>query len=186
MSVTLLPAVRRGAAGGRAGRAAGTTMWSLAVAAATAWLSLLGGLLVWSTAPAAIGWQPRLVVSGSMSPGIDPGDVVVTAPRGLPGGPLPGTIVAVQDGDRGASTYLHRVVSREPDGSVVTRGDANPSPDHPAIHPEHVLGEARLVIPMVGRPLLGVVHGDPALPLTVAALTGLAGAVLGWRAGRAT
>ncbi|MGW6128412.1 signal peptidase I [Cellulomonas sp. NPDC055163] len=121
----------------------------------------LVGLLAWSLAPAAIGWQPRPVLTGSMSPAVDPGDVVVTAP--VEAGTLaPGLIIAFRDAARPGNVLLHRVVRVEPDGSIITRGDANPQDDSTPVHPDDVLGEARLSVPHLALPLVWVHEGDMA------------------------
>ena len=161
-------------------------------ALAMAWLALTGGLLLWSVAPVTWGWQPRLVLSGSMQPDLHPGDVVLTsrltdaASLGL------GQVLAVRAPDLASGSYLHRLVRLEPGGLIVTRGDANPTDDFPAVPVDHVLGQARYVIPLVGRPLLWSRQGNPLPMIGVLLLTALALATLsrpavgppGARAGR--
>jgi hypothetical protein len=45
-------------------------------------------------------------------------------------------------------------VSVEPDGSYRTRGDANAAPDSTPVPARDVVGRGRLLVPMVGLPLL--------------------------------
>ena len=45
-----------------------------------AYLSALGGLLWWAQAPILVGWQPKVVLTGSMLPVIHPGDVALIGP----------------------------------------------------------------------------------------------------------
>lgn len=118
------------------------------------YLSAIGGLLFWSHAPVVLGWQPRVVLSGSMGPVIRVGDVVLLAP--VPADdPLPvGRVVLVTDPSRSSGTYLHRVVRHTPDGALVTRGDANASEDHPAVERSRVQGQMRLLVPRVGLPAI--------------------------------
>src|SRR5690606_15671141 len=40
-------------------------------------LATVAGLLVWTVLPMALGWQPAVVLSGSMEPAIRTGDVVL-------------------------------------------------------------------------------------------------------------
>src|SRR3954454_2344361 len=72
-------------------------------------------LAVWSVAPAVVGWQPRLVLTGSMSPTIGAGDVVVTAPVPL-GSVTVGQVIAFDDPSRTGRVLVHRVVGRRDDG----------------------------------------------------------------------
>jgi signal peptidase I len=123
--------------------------------AALAYLSASGSLLFWSHAPQAVGWEPRVVLTGSMLPSVRPGDVALigpapTVPRAVP----PGGVVLVRDPGRSSGFYLHRVVRHDEQGRLVTRGDANASEDWPAVEPARVAGRLRLVVPRVGLPML--------------------------------
>lgn len=136
------------------GRRRGLLLTSLQLAS-VAYISALGGLLWWSNAPMLVGWQPKVVLTGSMMPVIRPGDVALIGPgdahgKGLP----PNRIVLIEDATRDSGTYLHRVVRYEADGRLVTKGDANPTEDHPAVDPDRVLGQMRLLVPVVGRPVV--------------------------------
>ncbi len=122
--------------------------------AATTWVFLLCGLLWWANVPMVAGWHPRVVLTGSMSPTIMPGDVVVTAPVGAPEHLPLGRVVVVRDPTKPGGSYTHRLVGRDTAGNLLTRGDANPSTDFPAIPPRQVLGQVRLVIPGIGLPVV--------------------------------
>lgn len=130
------------------------------VTLATAWLSLVGGLLFWANAPILLGWQPRLVLSGSMQPGLAPGDVVLVSDVVEPRALLPGQVVLVDDPDLASGSYLHRVLRLEPGGRLVTKGDANRDEDHPPVTPDRVLGQMRAVVPSAGLPLVWVRQGE--------------------------
>jgi hypothetical protein len=148
-----------------------------------AYLAAVGGLLWWSHAPMLVGWNPRVVLTGSMLPVVRPGDVALIGPAQPP---LPaGRILLVEDPSRESGTYLHRVVRHEGDGRLVTKGDANASEDHPAVDPERVEGQLRLLVPVVGRPVVWL-HDRRYLPVGgsfVATWAALAFA-LGLREGR--
>ena len=123
----------------------------LRVGIARAVLATLAGLLVWSVLPAAIGWTPRVILSGSMEPRVHVGDVVVT--REVPQQTLAkGQVVTVVDPDHAGRTRTHRLVSRDADGLLVLQGDANRQPDSTRVPTDKVLGVGVLRIPLVGRP----------------------------------
>ncbi len=149
--------------------------WLLcAAAAAVVYVSATAGLLWWSTVPVVAGWQPTVVLTGSMAPSLRPGDVVLVGPADATVDSLPkGRIVLVADRTRDTGTYLHRVDRWEDEGALVTRGDANATADAP-VSADRVLGEVRLVVPLVGLPAVWLRDGA-ALPLVaLIAVTGAA------------
>lgn len=98
-----------------------------------------------------LGWTSAVLTSGSMSPLIRAGDVVVASPdngRGLG----PGTVVVFSDPAR-SGLLTHRIESVNPDGSYVTYGDANRQPDSTPLRPEQVVGVGRLLVPFIGFPM---------------------------------
>jgi len=98
------------------------------------------------------GWDPVALTSGSMSPGLRTGDIVIAQPhdgRGLG----PGTIVVFDDPAR-PGRITHRIVAVNPDDTYTTKGDAQPRLDSTPLHPEGVIGVARVVVPYVGFPLV--------------------------------
>lgn len=129
---------------------------------AVAYLTLVCSLLFWSHAPALIGWHPRVVLTGSMLPVIEPGDVSVIgpAPEVRPESLPKGRVILVADPHMPSGFYLHRVVRFDDDGRVITKGDANRDNDSDPVAPAAVKGQLRLVVPMVGRPVIWLSHGD--------------------------
>ena len=118
------------------------------------YLAAAASLLFWSHAPQVVGWEPRVVLTGSMMPTVRPGDVALVAPATV-GKTLPaGRVVLVRDPGRSSGYYLHRVVRYDDAGRIVTKGDANPTEDWPAVEPSRVAGQMRLVVPAVGLPLI--------------------------------
>ena len=124
--------------------------------------------------------KPLVVVSGSMSPGIRTGDLVVSRPE---------PITSVTEGDvitlTGSETHklvTHRVLAISPNGrdsfGVVLKGDANDSPDAEVYHvaASQSVPTPMFVIPGAGRYVETISRPGVAIPLLIAlaALVGLA------------
>ncbi|MEV0675010.1 signal peptidase I [Actinosynnema sp. NPDC050436] len=136
-------------------------------AACRAVLGVVVGLVLWSLLPPLIGWHSTAVVSGSMSPRVERGDVVAASPiRGEE--VTAGQVVLFTDPGPQDRRLLHRVQTVNTDGTLVTKGDANPDPDPTPATPDDVLGLARLRVPWVGYPLTWAGEGRW-LPLVAAA-----------------
>ena len=90
----------------------------------------LGGCLVVTLLPLLFGWRPYVVESGSMSPRIKVGDVILAAPEHDPK-KLLGHVTVFHDPEpsRAGTVKSHRVVTINPDGTLTTKGDANPTVD---------------------------------------------------------
>ena len=63
----------------------------------------------------------------------------------------PGTIVVYED-PRKHDLVTHRVVSINPDGSYITKGDVNGAPDPEPIPTANIKGKAQWIVPFVGLP----------------------------------
>ncbi len=121
---------------------------------------LLFGAAVTTTVlavPSLIGAEESYVVlSGSMEPELQPGDVVVVrsvSPAEVQEGDI---ITFRRDGGGGAGNDMvtHRVIEkRTTDDGVVyrTKGDANEDPDQALVSHSQVIGEVWFHIPFVGR-----------------------------------
>jgi len=144
----------------------GEVLWPL-------YLTLLVALGGWVLVPVVVlGWSPVTITSGSMAPTIQPGHVVLYEPYA--GEDLPdGTVVTFRDRDHDR-LVTHRVVGTNDDGTLRTRGDANPSDDPAPVAPGDVVGVGRLVVPSAGLPSLWVHQGRLDLLAGLAVLTGLA------------
>jgi signal peptidase len=139
-------------------------------------LAFIGGyglLTVWSIVPILFGWTPVVIVSGSMTPGIRPGDVVVFEPVAVPEQLGVGRVVLVDDPDRPGKFISHRVFEHRADHSLILKGDANPTPDPAPVRQGAVHGAARLIVPYVGRVTLWNERNRP-LAATWTAVTVLA------------
>jgi signal peptidase I len=107
--------------------------------------------MFWALAPLAFGLRSSVVMSGSMAPGIRPGDVIVSFPT--PVDDLrPGMVLSFTDPSRPDRTLIHRFVAVNPDGSVRTKGDANAEPDDAPVTAELINGQSRIRIPWIGLP----------------------------------
>ncbi|MCL9666625.1 LamG domain-containing protein [Curtobacterium albidum] len=143
-------------------------------------------LVLWALVPACLGWPTTTVVSGSMAPAVQVGDVVAAAP--LPEtARTPGRVLLVDDPDHPGRLRLHRLDQVRDDGMLVLRGDANPRPDRSAVSPSAVRGVALLRFPAVGLPATWLREGDlahlAAMSALVLALLLLAGSDRGIRDG---
>ena len=127
----------------------------------------------------ALGIRPRIVASGSMAPVILPGDVVFInendreaaagdvilyrvrpAESILPETQTKESAPAKSPAKEGIfpeprtendfHEVLHRLVGENTDGTLVTKGDANDSPDLTVVHREDIAGKLMLVIPKLG------------------------------------
>lgn len=127
-------------------------------------------LLCWSLLPCAMGWSSQVVMSGSMAPRIGTGDVVVTEPVDA-AAVRPGQVVLFVDPADPGRLLLHRVTEQRPDGSLITRGDANRVSDSTPVPAQNVRGLARLRIPYAGLPVVWLRQGQ--YPQTAATLLAL-------------
>ncbi|OZD54407.1 hypothetical protein CH252_08920 [Rhodococcus sp. 06-1477-1B] len=129
------------------------------VGAARAVVTLVLALAFWAAAPAALGWMPTTVVSASMAPAIEVGDVVVSrpVPREVL---LPGRVVLATDPDRPDRLRLHRIAAISPDGDLVTKGDANPDADSTPLPPGSARGIGVLRVPLIGLPIVWLRTGQ--------------------------
>lgn len=109
-------------------------------------------LTVWTAAPALFGLQPLLIRSNSMQPAVTAGDIIhIQQPedRTTLG---TGTVITYTADDGQRTT--HRITRRQPDGTYITRGDANIRPDTSPVQPDDIHGVARILVPLIGKPLL--------------------------------
>jgi len=137
-------------------------------AAAIFMLVLAAGLIVAGAAPRLFGYEPVVVVSGSMSPSIRIADVVVTSPSdGLD--LATGTVINF---DYEGAMRLHRIEALAANG-YRTGGDANTVPDSEIVTPSQIRGVGVVVVPFIGLPATWFEQGRwGLLGLTVLGLVG--------------
>ncbi len=137
--------------------------WALLIArlVARGYLVFLLALAACATVPMAFGLSGTVVQSGSMMPHIGIGDVVLSRP--LPAGaatPL-GRVVTfpAPSGSADPGIRLHRIVGTNPDGTLITAGDANREVDSAPLARADVRSVGTLLVPWIGLPTYWLQHG---------------------------
>ena len=124
--------------------------------------------------PRIFGLEMFVVTSGSMQPGIDPGDVVMVNVDG--GRHSVGDVITFRPHDESTLYITHRVVQvlggDGADAEYVTKGDANPDRDLEPVLTNQVVGSVSAVFPFIGRVVLGL--RDPRFVLMVGMAVALA------------
>ena len=124
-----------------------------------AWLWFLCGCLVVTFLPMLFGWRPYVVESGSMQPRINVGDVILSSPEHN-AAKLLGHVTVFNDPAHPGTVKSHRVVAINPDGTMVTKGDANPTNDSVPVPMYDVKGIGRLLVRWIGLPLIWLQRGQ--------------------------
>lgn len=130
-------------------------------------LGLLAGTLLAAVAPRLAGYRSFTVRSGSMTPAIETGDVVVTEPIS-PLGARVGDVVTFVDPEGTGKLFSHRVQSLRAEGdevAFVTRGDANTSTERWRVPADGSIGKVAYRIPKVGYALAWIDSGPARLAL---------------------
>ena len=123
--------------------------------------------------PRIFGLEMFVVTSGSMQPGIDPGDVVmvdVGKERHAVG-----DVITFRPQEESTLYITHRVVEVGGSGvdtEYITKGVANPSRDLEPVVAHQVVGSVGAVFPFIGRMVLGL--RDPRFVLMVGMSVALA------------
>lgn len=102
--------------------------------------------------PRMVGGGALAVLSGSMEPSINPGDVVVVVPTRPDRDVHVGDVVTFQPVSGDPTLVTHRVVAKSITANGVlftTKGDANRADDQP-IRSEQVVGKFFVRVPLVG------------------------------------
>jgi signal peptidase len=130
-------------------------------------LGLLFGTLLAAVAPQLGGFRSFTVRSGSMTPAIETGDVVVTKSIS-PLAARAGDVVTFVDPEGTGKLFSHRVQSvRAAGGEVafVTRGDANTSTERWRVPADGSIGRVAYRIPKIGYALSWIDSGPARLAL---------------------
>ena len=121
----------------------------------------------------AVGYRPVVVTSGSMSPVVRTGDVVITKRVGLHDDVGNQTVIDFDD-PATSERHLHRVIEVTKHG-YRTKGDANQTPDSQLVPQRNVHGAGFILAPFVGYVPIWI-DGREWTPLAIgsAMLVGLA------------
>ncbi|WP_366923967.1 signal peptidase I [Metallumcola ferriviriculae] len=95
------------------------------------------------------GYELMVVVSGSMEPSVPLGSIIVVKNGGY-GFIKPGEIITFRTGNTEPLLITHRVAAIKPDGSLVTKGDANSAVDNVSVGLRDVVGKVSFTVPYVG------------------------------------
>lgn len=147
---------------------------SLCVFVLTVPVSMAG----WAVFGLAEHMTAQTIITGSMEPGIRPGDVVLAQHKSA-AELVPGHVIVVHNPAQPGHLLTHRLHAKTDKGELITKGDANPLPDSTPVAPGEVVGEAKLLLPMLGEVRLWVMHHDwVPLGATAAALLTAVGVLL--------
>jgi signal peptidase I len=147
---------------------AGTRLLALTLAAL-----VLGALVVVAVLPRATGGVAMTVLTGSMSPEIPAGSIVLVRPV------EPGTLevgdVATYQAEEGKAVFItHRITAIDTSTSPATytfKGDANRGADLDPVVPDQVRGEVWFHVPHLGT-VRDALHGGTGVTLAAAVLLG--------------
>lgn len=98
-------------------------------------------------------WQLFTVQSGSMTPAIKKGSIVIVQPAAEY---QPGEVITFIDPDTPKNSITHRLIEEKDDNgrvTFVTKGDANEAPDNKEVRQDWVLGKVILTVPFLGFPV---------------------------------
>ncbi|QQE74833.1 signal peptidase I [Brevibacillus composti] len=116
--------------------------------------------------PGAGSWRVLAVLTGSMSPTINAGDMVIVQSYGEKR-PAVGEIVTYWQEEGGGSLTTHRIVHQLANGYLQTKGDANLGVDGGWTHPDRLVGTVVARIPYAAAIQEGLQQPLVLLALTV-------------------
>ncbi|HHU69352.1 MAG TPA: signal peptidase I [Thermoanaerobacterales bacterium] len=102
-------------------------------------------------APSVFGLQMYIVMSGSMSPAVEMGSLVLVEPT-PPEEIEPGDIITFRGGTDSGNITTHRVIGTEEGNGLYyrTKGDANDVDDPMLVNSNQLIGKLRFAIPYAG------------------------------------
>lgn len=114
----------------------------------------LSGILISFSVLSASGFvKARIVLTGSMEPAINPGDIVLLAPTPRTQPEL-GDIAAYtarRFSGESVGIFTHRIIGGDPVNGWLIKGDNNPTPDVQKPKAEDISGVVFFVIPWIGK-----------------------------------
>lgn len=115
--------------------------------------SLLVILVIFTALSFTGNFKSRVVLTGSMAPNINPGDIVITIPvkdRLLQTGDVV-TYQAKRFNGEGVGVFTHRIIGGDAASGFLVKGDSNPSPDIQRPKTNDILGLVVFRIPFLGH-----------------------------------
>lgn len=128
----------------------------------------------WAVLPLAFGWTPTVVMSGSMLPSVQIGDIIVAQTLNAEQKEeliSTGHVLLATDPLNPDKLVTHRVVNVIKGAGFITKGDANATADAAMVPLSNVHGIERLRIPMIGIPIQASRAGDYTPMMIFVALT---------------
>ena len=97
--------------------------------------------------------KARIVLTGSMAPAINTGDVIVTMPIAKKAPQIDDVIAyqAKRFNGENVAVFSHRIIGGDIENGFIVKGDANKSPDPQKPTAEDILGVVFFVIPFIGN-----------------------------------
>ena len=114
----------------------------------------LSGILISFSVLSASGFvKARIVLTGSMEPTINPGDIVLLAPtpRTQPELGDVAAYTARRFSGESVGIFTHRIIGGDPVNGWLMKGDNNPTPDVQKPKAEDISGVVFFVIPWIGK-----------------------------------
>ena len=97
--------------------------------------------------------KARIVLTGSMKPAINPGDIIITTPISHKS-PKVGDVIAYQArrfSGQAIGVFSHRIIGGDLQSGFVVKGDANKTPDNQKPVAKDILGVVLFTIPFLGN-----------------------------------
>jgi len=97
--------------------------------------------------------KARIVLTGSMAPAINVGDVILTLPIAKKAPQIDDVIAyqAKRFNGENVAVFSHRIIDGDIENGFIVKGDANKSPDPQKPTAEDILGVVFFVIPFIGN-----------------------------------
>lgn len=143
------------------------------LAVARAYRAFLVTLVTVALVPMLWNWTSHVVQSGSMTPALSIGDVVVGKPLSPSTRIATGRVMVFAD-PANERTLIHRVVERMADGTFTTAGDANESVDSTPVPKKNFIARGVICIPFVGLPVVWLRNHDVTVLMVWGIITVLA------------
>jgi signal peptidase I len=111
-------------------------------------VAMISVLAIWGST-GMLGFRPSIISSGSMTPALQVGDIIITI-EASPDDIKIGDIIQYSGENE---IIAHRVVDIQKEGNTrffITQGDNNNVPDQNPVHPSQIVGKLVLTIPKLG------------------------------------